>query len=359
MKRTFLLVLAIANVITTTGQAIDSLHNTLRAGDSFVQYRLSGSLQLEGGYNKVWDLSSHEIGENRRITIKANVDSTNSYVINDRMTAYYFRQNKDSLLYDGYESNLAKMEFQHGIPLMVLPMHYGDSIRQCLLGAGSYSDDWLMESVGYSVSKVDAKGTLITPETDTLRNVSRIHITRISHDNLMARCDESCHKAGALASTTMSEEDYLWYAAGYRYPILHVSTSVAAGDSTGIVWYTPPYELENLAMDDANLSVRSSNSDGAFSDDSIHNRSSEILSYSIHKSPGDGRVTVTYDMTADGTVSFILSDVRGTVYTSFSQSHGTGSGYTADIRLNGLRTGVYVLYICVNNQRYVEKITVE
>lgn len=355
MKNIVTIVLSILTINTAFSQTVDSTPGLLRTGVSVVQYQMPCNLNLDSGNDILWDLSAQETTQSRRMKLTSRPGTSNSIAISDRLTTSYLRLSGDSLFYDGYESNLAKMNYHGGIPIVVFPMHYGDSLTHDFDGVGSYSDDWKMECFGRVRSKIDARGVVITPEADTIRNVLRIHITRHSNNKIIPKggteVDVQCSHA--------IEDDYLWYAPGYRYPVLHANIYTEEGNSESYLWYTPLYEQESLAVDDENLAIRQTGTDGSAIDETGEGGAESPLHYTLRNNPGEKRVTVFYDQSVDGTVTFILSDVRGTVYSSRSQTHDAGTGYSAEISLAGLRSGSYVLYICMDNQRYAETVLVK
>lgn len=355
MKNIVTSVLSILLSVTAFSQTVDSTHNALRDGDCLVQYELHHNLNSTSGDGILWDLSQQKTFQSRSLKITRRTDNSNGVAVSDRLSSSYYRLCDDSLLYDGFESNLAKVDYHGGIPVMVFPMHYGDSLTHVYDGSGSYSDDWMIETVGNSKSEIDAKGTLITPESDTIHNVLRLHVSRHSHEKILSKSKTERD----VQSSQVREDDYLWYAPGYRYPVLHANTYTVEGDSVASLWYIPLFEQEILPEDNDNLTIRQTDILNKPHEETEEGGAESLLHYTLRNNRGDKRVTILYDQFVGGSVTFILSDVRGTVYSSNCQNHDAGTGYSAEVSLAGLRNGNYVIYICMDGQRFAEKILVE
>lgn len=355
MKKFFFFILFILQVVSLSSHPLDSLRNSFRANDFLTRYQLPCVLSFDSGVGALWNLSGLETSGSGRLKVYANTDTLNKISVSNGETSFCFRQNNDTLFYSGFENNLAMISYQADIPVMTYSMQYGDSVVFFYTGNGCYSDDWLLESVGHGMSKFDAVGTLITPDADTLVNVVRVHLVRNSRYSIVAKGEVNADPSSII----VCEDDYLWYAPGYRYPVLHANIYTEEGNSESSLWYTPLYEQESLAVDDENLAIRQTGSDGSAIDETGEGGAESPLHYTLRNNPGEKRVTVFYDQGVAGTVTFILSDVRGTVYSSRNQTHDAGTGYSAEISLAGLRSGSYVLYICMDNQRYAETVLVK
>ena len=59
----------------------------------------------------------------------------------------------------------------------------------------------------------------------------------------------------------------------------------------------------------------------------------------------------------EATITTIVANQMGMVYMSRQWTQEAGQGYSTQIDCNGLRSGIYILYINVNGKVYSEKVT--
>ncbi len=81
----------------------------------------------------------------------------------------------------------------------------------------------------------------------------------------------------------------------------------------------------------------------------------DIIHYNIET---EGKVIrLLYDLDENATITTIVANHMGflSVYNQWTQQ--AGQGYSAQIDCNGLRPGIYILYINVNGKIYSEKVT--
>lgn len=91
-----------------------------------------------------------------------------------------------------------------------------------------------MRRYGTYKTKADALGKLVLPQGDTLRNVIRLHTERhvgtiiVPIDTMQYRIPaftvDSIVRHLAPDTAKVREDEYRWYAEGYRYPILEAKT---------------------------------------------------------------------------------------------------------------------------------------
>lgn len=354
IQKVVLAILSSMAIITYTwGQTIDKQHNLPRINDELQQKKLSAIIEFQEGKGQVWDLSNaDETGDKRKILIAENGIS-DSLSISDMTSSMYFHLNGDTIYYSGIENNQSRIMYHNPIAMLSFPFRYGDSYQQAYSGNGVYCSKWKTQSTGTCTVKADASGTLTTPDRDIMNGVVRIHISRRSVNSI---CKDTLSKK---PDTILQEDDYLWFAPGYRYPILH-ATSLSSRDATSSsVWYTPPYIQEELALDDDNLFVRNAVGHGAYGNDALEGSMSDKLHYMLNTSNSGKRVKVMYDQSIDGEVSFIIASIGGMVYESHSEYHEAGSGYVTEFNLNRLRKGGYVMYICLDGERNAEKFNIK
>ena len=80
----------------------------------------------------------------------------------------------------------------------------------------------------------------------------------------------------------------------------------------------------------------------------------DIIHYNVDTR--GGVVTITYDLDVDASIGTIVATHMGMVYSHREWTQKAGQGYSVQIDCNGLRSGMYILYINVNGKAYSEKV---
>lgn len=249
-------------------------------------------------------------------------------------------------------------------------MHYGDSIMGIYGGTGSYGDKLFVREYGNYVTRMDATGSIILPDGDTLRHVSRQTTDRwvyadialadslqmVYGDSIPVYTEDSIryHIATDVPMQRVREER--WYAAGYRYPILERVECRAASDgniiSRSVLYYPPSAQEAQLPYDEENEAIRNLIARGEYHDktDSDANAldSSEaepVIHYTLIQNAEGRTVTIRYDLDASATVRCVLADSKGVVYRTAEQTNAAGTGYSLALSYSGLPHGQYVIYI--------------
>lgn len=177
----------------------------MRDGDVICKIRVPFSSCEARGENVIWnfELPSNDSPEHIMEIISQN--DTVAIFEKDRMQ--HFLVKNDTLFYWGEQARRSHMIMDQRRPLLKYPFLYGDSISGKYNGLGqNESIHFSLIGSGYSV--VDGKG-YITDGNDTIRNVIRIHVK----DNYIMNYEDGQEE-------TLVEERYLWYCAGFRYPIM-------------------------------------------------------------------------------------------------------------------------------------------
>lgn len=86
----------------------------------------------------------------------------------------YYRTTPDSLILIGSESPLEKRDYAVNKFSKLFPLEYGDSVTMPFRCEGIYCGDHPFREVGTTKVKVDAKGSIVLAENDTVRNVLRV-----------------------------------------------------------------------------------------------------------------------------------------------------------------------------------------
>lgn len=373
MKKICNLIICLALGTVAYSQNIAGLHQ-LRADDQIEKQVVAYTAPIERGQDIVWDFqgleeqdASHTAGYQEAVGRKGIIVGTEQATLN------YYRQTGDSLLLWGYENNLEKVDYDRPILLLHTPLQYGEQWNGLFHGTKAYCEKLFSRVFGNYSAVVDATGIMLLPSGDTLRHVSRVHITEIRTEQLYQQVSTAAGLKALIDSMApytadsirkrmndgrilVQTDTYRWYAAGYRYPVLEtIITGLLGKDPVyAASLYCAPEEQEKQA-DDENGQLR------------------ELLAQQASASHGDGNsgdksaaqhdamsrcdvavngqtVTVTYDLTEDATVTGLICTVSGMALRQQSQHFGPGSCYHMELDCGGLHTGVYVLSLNVNGK---------
>ena len=156
--------------------------------------------------------------------------------------------------------------------------------------------------------------------------------------------------------TQVIDERYEWYLPGAQYPIIEDVTSTTFFNMEAIG--TTRYAYCNLPEDETACYVTPYDDDGTDEQDGFSEEgqpSPDIIHYDIET---QGKVIhMSYDLDEEATITTIVANQMGMVYMSRQWTQEAGQGYSTQIDCNGLRSGMYILYINVNGKVYSEKVT--
>ncbi len=358
------------------GSGLNMALNGLRDGDVFSRYPITYIDTVSGGESCVWDLSNLNPGKACRNEVKLVNDSSERYRMNERHTSLYYERHGDTLTVAGHENNQWRLEFDVCEPWLTNSMAYGHFYSGLLHGKGIYCDRLRYAVRGSYRMGTDARGILILPEGDTLRNVQRVHTLRTFFHNYYpidsANCDismEELNKA-TVENRLLLHDTRRWYVSGYRYPLLEVQTLTPGAGGTPIMqqaYYTPASEMAELPADPDNRELRELIREGKAPWDGVRSnsvsaadtdepRGGDDIRYRFDQNHGECTVSVRYTVGKPTDVEFLLADVLGFVYNAGSYHCEPGEEYSVSISYGSIPgAGPYVLYICTHDNRYAEK----
>ena len=339
-----LIVLAMCSLVSIElqGQTVDSLQKNK------IRYFSPGN----GGRGKVWDFSK-KLGSKGSVQVMIMTDSTGVLTVIEPGRISYYQTTPDTLVLFGSESPLEKREYAMRELSKVFPLEYGDSISENYRCEGMYCGDHPFREVGTTTVKVDAGGSLVLAENDTVRNVLRVHTI----DSYAICMDLDSAALDTARLTQVIDERYEWYLPHSRYPIIEdvTSTTYLGMDAIG----TTRYAYCNLPEDQTAYYItpyngNDSDEQDGFSDE--EQQSPDIIHYIIDT---QGKVVnLSYDLDEDASITTIVASHMGMLCMSKQWTQKAGQGYSVQIDCNGLRSGIYLLYINVNGKVYSEKVTI-
>lgn len=365
MKRLELSLIFISSIHLCSAQEISFAHNMYRGGDVLIKKMVSPVDPGSTGNKKVWSLEDVTIEQKKyKQAFKDNPDDIHSIKSTESGNRNYYQLRHDTLYSQAFENNQTKITFDHPEIELLFPFSFGDSIQGVYHGTGTYCDKLRLRVYGQYSMKADAYGTLVTPEGDSIRNVLRVHKKRkgimelFPRDTILSSFSEfgtdSIVEKVYSEDKIIVEDEYRWYVTGYRYPVLEENIITMYGQHITSALYTPLSQQETLPLDDDNLQIRNA---GHFHDetDERMGQGNVPIRYDYDVNTASHTVHFSYDLSRPAEVTFILSDQQGIVYRKLSKKQPAGSGFTADIDYGGLRKGLYVIYIKVDEEQFVEK----
>ena len=299
----------------------------------------------------VWDFS-YKLGSKESSQVMFMKDSTDMISIIEPGRILYYRTNTDTLVLIGSESTLEKRDYALRKTTRRLPLVYGDSIGKPFRCEGMYCGDHPFREVGTATVKVDAAGSIVLAENDTLSNVLRVHT--IDSYSICMDIDSAALDTARLAQVI--DERYEWYLPESQYPFIEdvTSTSYYNMDAVG----TTKYAYCNLPEAVAARYITSdegneTDEQEGFTDE--EQQMPDIIHYDIETH--GNVIQIAYSLDEDATITTIVASHTGMLYSSRQWTQAAGQGYSVQIDCNGLRSGTYILYINVNGKVYSEKVT--
>lgn len=305
-----------------------------------------------GGENRVWDFSG-KLRSKKSAQVTFMTDSTGILSVSEPGKINYYRMTPDTLLLISSESTLEKRKYAIEKVSKLFPLEYGDSIIMPFRCEGIYCGDHPFRKVGITRVKVDAQGSIVLAENDTVRNVLRVHTI----DSYSICMDRDSAALDTAKLTQVIDERYEWYLPESQYPIIEDATSTTYFNMDAIGTTKFAYcNLPECKVDDYITPMDEDETDeeqDGFSDE--EGQSQDIIHYQLET---QGKtINLSYDLDEYATIETIVVNHMGMLYDSRQWTQAAGQGYTAQIDCYSLPTGMYILYINVNGKVYSEKVT--
>ena len=334
MKHLFLIsALALLFGMTSVHGQVNLSGRELAAADSLVKSRIRYFSPGIGGRNRVWDFSE-KLGSKGLSQVMFIKDSTGVVSIVEPGRISYYRTTPDTLILLGSESALEKREYAVNKVFRKFPLVYGDSVVRHFRCEGMYC------------------GSIVLAENDTVRNVLRVHT--IDSYSICMDIDSAALDTARL--TQVIEERYEWYLPDSQYPIIEDVTSTTFLDMD-VIGCTR-HAWCNLPEDKVTCYITPDDEDETDEQEGFFNEDQQIPDIIHYEVETRGNVIhMTYDLDEGATITTIVANHMGRSYRYDQWTQEAGQGYFSEIDCNGLRPGIYILYINVNGKVYSEKVT--
>ena len=291
---------------------LSSVNNLMRAGDVLYKVEVDYMDAGEAGIDQVWYLG--QIGEGRKDVVQGIVAKGDTVTIMEKGHLCHYILRGDTLFEKGEQQRRSYRLYDTMRPLVRYPFQYGDSIAGRYRGEGREENlEVSVQGWGYTIA--DGAG-ILTDGYDTLHHVTRL---RMSDD-----CIETYDNGQEIR---VRRERYLWYCAGYRYPVMEsVKWTDAAGVPTDSVTYLfLPVQQYSLGADMANDSLLTVLDMAEVIKDVGKNSIRELASIQVGLSSDGMTLTVDYALDGDTDIAFIAGDIVGNILANIRhESKGIG-----------------------------------
>ena len=318
-------------------------NNALIKGDVIlskdVQYVDPGS----AGLNQFWDFSKIKFNgtdnSNRILsspTAKLEGVSEYNILLSEGGREYYMNMTSADLTEKGYTAKDLTMVYSDPVLKMIYPFTYGESFTDKYVGSALYQGITKIDLTGDNTVTADAFGTLILPDL-TLTNTLRV------------KTEKTGVEMNPCSSSVVRILKYSWYASGYRYPVLVITTieSKATGQ-------------EPVITKSAAINVQQpANTETVTGVTEPQPQATNDIAVSVYPNPFNEKFNFHYFLRKQMPVRIALYDVTGKftklILQSDMQVEGIHTG-EIDAQELGLNPGMYYLKFTFENKVVVKKV---
>ena len=294
--------------------SITNRHNGYRDGDRLYRIVASDTTLGNRGENCVWELPPvQDDGNVFKQTIFLRNDSLT--IIEEDFLLHYIATDKE-LSMRGFQTREMYSLQDRLLTELKYPFAYGDSISGTYSRRTTYYDTFTTEEKGSCYTVCDGWGVL-TDGYEILKDVLRIH----HHNTILSEYDDEEGDSVQHIVSEVSEDKYLWYYSGCRYPVMDTriitcrENGETVSDTTFTSLYMPDLQISELAYDDANSQLlaqrevleQSSNQGGS----NNGNEAPFPVRMSAALQPGHGEISLDYHVLEDTDAAFYAYDMAG------------------------------------------------
>lgn len=316
----------------------------MRAGDVLYKMKIEYMNVGGAGINQTWVLGNIE--ENSKDIVQGIVTKGDTVTVLEKGNISHYILRGDTLFEKGAQQKRSYRLYDTMRPLVRYPFQYGDSIAGAYKGEGREENlDVSVRGWGYTVA--DGTG-ILTVGYDTLHHVTRLHLS-----------DDCVETYDNQQEIHIKRERYLWYCAGYRYPVME---SVKWLDASGVptdsfTHLFLPVQQYSLDEDMANSTLLDSLNMAETLKNAEKNTIRELSSIQAGLSSEGMTLIVNYVLNADSDIAFIACDIVGNVLANIRyRSKGTGE-WQEHITLNRKPIGnVVMLNVQCKNKKISMKV---
>ncbi len=315
MKKYILFAAAIAMASASFAQCVLTYtNNALIKGDNILTKDIQFVEPGNAGPNQIWDYSKISIDGNSSSnqvlsnpTAELKGVSEYNALLNEGGREFYMNVTSDGIIEKGYTAKDIALVYSDPVLKMIYPFAFGQIFTDKYAGSASIMGISKAELAGDITVTADAFGTLILPDV-TLANTLRV------------KTEKTGLEVNPCSSSVVRIVRYSWYAPGYRYPVLVLSTTES---KTGI--------KEPVITKSAFLNVQqNANAVTVTSFTDPQSLAADEFAVSVYPNPFSDRFSFNYFLRKQMPVNIALYDVNGKLISIIRQ---------ADIQAEGIHTG--------------------
>lgn len=334
MRKIILSICLLCTGFTLMSQSLTAARNKFRSGDKITKQQVEYLEPGMPGTSIVWDFSHINVKNEKYHLMYFGSDKKDStqFIGLEHDTRYRYTQQSDTIFLTGYDNRTTLMRFSKPEAQLRFPFQYGDSLVSSFKGEGIYCNKIKLVAKGKTTLVADAKGALITSENDTLKHVIRLKRSRV-------------YSELGVDSVTLELQTYSWYAPGYRYPVFetlksikHINDSVSEYFSTS--FYYSIEKVKELPADKAN--------EIQLADEMAIN--AVFTEAQLKPNPVTDNLYINYKLTRNARVWFTVHNNAGIPLCQTAPENQSEGYHNSSIRMNTLITGVYTLYVHVDDK---------
>ncbi len=333
-----------------------------------------------------WDFSSLLLGEYCKPVCYRWAGDTTLFELENKETRLY-RFYNDTLSLIGQRAPGKSIKYELPETLSIFPIGDTSDYHCHFYGEGTIDGNYYIMQSGISKTIAVARGSMITPDADSLRNVLLISymrngVTHISSDLSEAFAinnDSSALNFERINHNMLNDsishgvETLRWYAQGLRYPVIELSRLITfyygiPVDSVVVASYYPPINQKyDLTEDPINDSLFIADQNEPFiipswRDNTIFHLNQSFNGFTLngnscHVSPTlvSDFVTVTYEVNNREDIKISVYSTNGTMYLTNNIISVSGRG-NFQLNLSTLPYGMYLISTRIGDDIFSHKI---
>lgn len=327
-------------------------NNGLISGDSNAFREIQFSDPGNPGSNQIWDFSLIQYtGKSPVSTIQSapvqKTDGVGDYNLSliDNGNDYFMNSSENRLEEWGYVNKELKLTLKYSDPVvkMKYPFSYGEQFSDHFIGVAFYNGKNTIDFFGDCTVAADAYGTLILPD-------------QVIENTLRVKSVKKGLQINMCGTTTVNIVRYMWYATGYRYPVLSISlVENRYNEGTPVITKTGFIFTEQLNEQRAIfVSNNSGKTDG-------HAKQVEKSEVTVNLSPNPFSTNLTYNyfLSEQLPVSIELYDLSGKQYGWLVDNQTQAVGlHTGELNATnfGLMPGTFFIMFTFDKQVVIRKV---
>ena len=341
--------------------SITSRYNGYRDGDQLYRVVADEASLGDRGGNCVWELPSAQKDDRYfKQTIFLRNDSLT--IVEGDLMLHYIATDIDLSMRGSQTRDMCSVQ-DRLMQELKYPFAYGDSIAGTFSCKTVYYGTFSDEGEGFCYTVCDGQG-ILTDGNETLKDVLRVD----HHNTNISEYDDEDEDTEVHIVSEVTEDKYLWYYAGCRYPVMDTRVikcklnGETVSDTTYTSLYMPDVQLSELAYDDANSQLIAQREAYEQSPDPDGNDNDREIPFPIKMSaslkPGNREIRLDYQVSEDIAATFYACDLAGRVLGSIVHSSlSQGEHHETMVLNNRPINSIVMLTMLAGDRKQVIKVS--